>query len=165
MEMTTGTDIIQSSTLFDDEALTNIVGWNDAAILLDSVGVPAESMADYGTGFAVVDKSRLIGVDLLLLQWRFNEGDYEKGFVSVEAVTRTNEKVIFNDGSTGIRDQLQTVTAQRLAAGHPHPQAGLTVPGGLTKSAYFYNEDTGERSTKAREGKGWIPASSYYLAS
>jgi len=165
MEMTTGTDIIQSPTLFGDEALTGITSWNDAAVLLDSAGIPAESMADYGTGFSVVDKARLIGVDLMILQWRFNEGDYEKGFVSVEAVTRNGEKVIFNDGSTGIRDQLHTVTAQRLAAGHPHPQAGLTVLGGLTCSNYYYNEDTAERSTKAREGKGWIPASSYYLAS
>lgn len=162
--MSTGTDIIQQSALFSDDALADITSYNDAAALLDSANIPPETMAAYGTGFAVVDKSKLIGVGLLILQWRFNDGDYEGDFVSVEAVTATNEKVIFNDGSTGIRAQLHNVTARRQTVGHPHPQAGLIVPGGLTKTTYYYNSVTGETSGKAREGKDWTPASTFYLA-
>lgn len=163
--MTAGTDIVHGRNLTDAD-LTSITDYASAALLLDTLGIPAEDAADYGTGFSVIDKSKLLGVPLLILQWRFNEGDYDGDFVSVEAVTKHGDKVVFNDGSSGIRAQLQTVTVQRIAKGHPAPQAGLRVVGGLTKTDYFFNADTKESRNKVPAGeKGWAPASTYYLAS
>jgi len=159
----TSTDISQRST-FTDETLAAIQSFEDAMRLARDNGIPSESMADYGTGFKVVDKESLVGTDFLILEWRFNEGDYEGDFVSVTAVTKHNEKVIFNDGSTGVCAQLNMVTAQRKEKKHPTPQAFLGVPGGLTVSQYWRNTETGEISRKP-QGKGWEPAKTYYLAS
>ena len=165
MEMTSNT--IAKTTTFNDEALAGISTFVDAAELMKAAGIPVESITDYGTGFKLVtDNATLVGVGLLILQWKFNEGKFgEAGFVSVEAVTKHNEKVIFNDGSTGIRDQLRTVTAQRQAKDHSHPQAGLVVEGGLTASEYFFNDKSGEISRVPMTGDDWKPAKTYYLAS
>lgn len=161
----TGTDVAKAS-LFNDEQLANIKGYKDAAALLVDAGVTPEFISDYGTGFKVVsDKSVLIGRPFLILSWRFNEGDFgDKGFVSAEIVTDQDEKFILNDGSTGIRDQLATVTSQRVSRKHSTPYAGLVCANGLTKTNYFYNETTQETSSKAREGKGWVSAATFYLA-
>lgn len=152
-------------TLFDDDVLAGITSYKDAAAALDKAGVTAESASDYGTGFKVVDKATLVGVPFLAIEWRFNEGDYgDEGFVSVQAITKNDDKVIFNDGSTGVCAQLRLVTRQRRDKKHPAPQAGLICAEGLTKTTYYFNEDTGETSSKARDGKAWKPASTYYIA-
>ena len=167
MEMTSTTIAQYENTIpaFDDAALTSIVTFEDASALLVDSGIAVERMSDYGTGFKLVDSKTLQGTDFLIVQWRFNAGAFgEAGFVSVEAITKHNEKVIFNDGSTGIRDQLRVVTAQRIESKHSHPQAGLIVMGGLTASEYFFNSDTGEISRIPMEGKNWKPATTYYLA-
>ena len=163
MEMTTGT--IAKTTTLNDEQLTSIQTFSDAAAMLQAAGIILESIGEYGTGFKLTDSKKLVGVPFLILQWRFNAGAYgPEGFVSVEAVTKHNEKVIFNDGSTGIRDQLIKVTAEREAKGSSHPQAGLVVENGLTASEFFYNAVTKEISRLPQTGPDWSPATTYYLA-
>jgi hypothetical protein len=155
---------LNGSTLFNDDMLAGLSGYKDAAAMLDASGVAAESVADYGTGFRVVDKATLIGVPFLILEWRFNEGDYARGFVSVAAITKHDDKVIFNDGSTGVRDQLATVTKQRIKKGHAHPTAGLICENGLSRTTYYANSKTGETSSRPQDGADWGPASTFYLA-
>jgi hypothetical protein len=157
-------DIARSITVLDDATLTKIQSFDDALKALDNAGATPELSTDYGTGFVVVNKETLLGVDMILIQWRFSVGEYGKDFVSVEAVTRRNEKVVFNDGSTGICAQLANVTASREERKHSTPQAGLMVPGGLTVSNFFYNGKTEETSKVAQSGEGWGPATVYYLA-
>ena len=163
MEMTTST--IAKVTTFNDENLAAITGFKHAAEMLLAAGVPVESISDYGTGFKLTDSKKLVGIPLLILQWRFNAGAFgPDGFVSVEAVTKHDEKVIFNDGSTGIRDKLKQVTADREKKGQSHTQAGLIVENGLTASEFFYNDQTGEISRVAMSGDEWKPATTYYLS-
>lgn len=163
-ETDAGTEVARTS-LFTDDQLSKIDGFASAAAMLQAAGVEAESMADYGTGFTVSkDNDLLVGMDFLILSWRFNHGAYGEDFVSAEIVTKHNEKLILNDGSTGICKQLRVVTDQRTERGHQHPYAGLIVKNGLTVSKYFYNEKTGEISRVPKEGKDWTPASTYYLA-
>ena len=150
-------------SLFDDATLASITSWKEAGALLDRMEVAPESASDYGTGFKVVDKATLVGVPFLILEWRFSQGDFGP-FVSVSAVTKHDDKVIFNDGSSGVRQQLQTVTDQRRERGHAHPQAGLVCEEGLTKTSYFANAKTGETSNTPQTGDGWGPASTYYIA-
>lgn len=144
-------------TVFTDSILANLTDFNSAKETIASAGVNLESFEDYGTGFKVVDKDTLIGVEMILLEWRFSVGDYGK-FASVAAITKHGEKVIFNDGSTGIREQLEMVTAQRNDKGHPTPQAALYVENGLTRSDYkaMLPDKSGELVP--------TPASTYYLA-
>lgn len=147
----------KQTSLFGDVDLANIDGMQGALDLFSATGVELEDWNDYGTGFVVTDKAALVGVPLVLLEWRFNEGDFG-GFVSAAAVTADGRKVVINDGSTGIREQLEMVTAQRRKRNHPHPQAGLKVMAGLTVSEYeteAVNPKTGE-TVKTR-------AKTYYL--
>jgi len=148
-------NVENSPTVFTDSILAKITSFDDASAMLASTGIAVESMSDYGTGFSVVDKGKLVGVPFLILEWRFNKSELnEDGFVSVAAVTKHDDKVIFNDGSSGILAQLRMVTAQRIERKHPTPQAGLIVADGLTKSDYTYTDDKGKS----------IPATTYYLS-
>lgn len=85
---------------------------------------------EYGTGFVVVDKSKLIGTPFLILQWQVHDGNYRGGFVAAHVMTQTGDRYIVVDGSTGVYKQLAEVAAGRERNG------GVFVAGGLTKSAY-----------------------------
>ena len=162
--MTKGQQIITSNgRVFDDAALAAIVSFDDAINLAAPDGA-LESMSEYGTGFALLEnKSVLVGAPFVVLQWRFNEGDFG-AFVSAEIVTEGNDKLVLNDGSTGIFQQLREVTDARNAKGSVTPQAGLFVPGGLRKTDYFYNVTTGETANRPTSETGWAKASTYYLS-
>lgn len=165
----TSTELSTQRATFNDADLGAIKSFEDAASLLrgyaESVGVNVESADDYGTGFRVVEnKDSLVGVEMIFLDWRFTDGDFGQ-FVSIEAVTKAGDKFIINDGSTGLYQQMVNITAQRAAAGRPDTQTGLYVPHGLTKTDYFFNEDTKETASRKPEngGKAWKPASTYYV--
>ena len=141
--------------VFADNMLAAIKSFDDVAAMFNDNGIAVETITDYGTGFSVVDKARLVGVPMLLIEWRFNDGDFGE-FVSVAAITKANEKVIFNDGSakSGILSQLRLVTQQRIERGSDTPQTGLLVEGGLTRSDYTYEDEKGQQR----------PATTFYLA-
>lgn len=157
------TDIATRS--ITDADLAGITSYEDAARLLDSLGATPVSVEDYGNGFKVVEKDTLIGVGFVIIQAHFRDGEFGDGFVSLECVTKNNDKVVINDGSTGIFAQCQMIIAQRTEKGDPTPDMGIIVPNGLTKSAYYRNKDTGETKTiKPADGKGWEPANTFYLS-
>ena len=144
---------------FDDATLRDIGSFQDALALLALNEIDAESIEEYGTGFTVLktaDKARLVGVPLILIEWTFNKSSYgEAPFVSLMAVTKSSEKVIINDGSTGIAKQLLDITNERVSRGHRHPQMGLAVPNGLSVSEYKWVDPS--------DGKE-KPATTFYLA-
>lgn len=146
-----------AKSVVSDDALHDMTSWDSAVQALQDSGVTIESISDYGTGFAVVDKSRLVQVPFIIVEWRFNKSLMsDDGFVSAAVVTKNGDKWVINDGSTGIRQQLQAVTRRRLANKSASPQAGLMVPAGLTRSDYDVPDP-------AREGKT-MPATTYYLS-
>lgn len=108
-----------------------------------------------GDGFDPIDdKRKLVGVDMVLLQWTFSSSDkYNGEFVTVRAMTADNRKIRFTDGSTGIAAQLRDLTTAREKAGHPYPNGGLICPG-LRVSDYTYTNEKGQKSA----------ASTYYIA-
>lgn len=148
-----------NKSVFTDADLAGMQSFDDVLSAFQSQGVVPEDFNDYGTGFGLLkDKGALVNVPFMILEWRFNDGDFGE-FVSAMVVTKHNEKWVLNDGSTGIRDQLKMVTAQRVTNGHPHPQAGLLVSNGLTRSDYIAD---------IPNAKGEIvptPATTYYLGS
>ena len=175
--MSETTDIARRNIVHDDEALSQIISFEDAIRLVAEAanlkpGQQIEQVSDYGTGFMLLsDKNKLIGVPFVIVQWSFNEGDFGD-FVSAEIVTKsditdngvTGSKWILNDGSTGICKMLQTVSHTRAKANRTDTHSGLAVPRGLTATDYYFNEDTKETSSKAQEGKAWKPARTHYLA-
>lgn len=81
------------------------------------------------------DKNGLKGVPLLLIQWRFNSGDFGE-FVSAEVAFEDGRLAVLNDGSTGICAQLRELSDHRERVGHPTPYAGRMVRGGISRSDY-----------------------------
>lgn len=99
------------------------------------------------SGNVVQDKDLLIGVPMLIVETRFTiSKQYGTPFVSVTAMLKTGEVIIFNDGSTGICKQLDGIEVS--------PEKPLHVPGGLRRSDYDVEGPN----------KTMIKASTYYLS-
>lgn len=145
-------DIVQRQR-FNDEDLRNITTWDDLNAMFTEYGADVVSADEVlGTGFELLstdDKATLVGVPLVLIDWRFNEGDQGE-FVSIMAASNTGgvmRKVIINDGSTGIRDQLKTLVGRGISG-------PMLVKKGLVRSDYEYEDDKGVKR----------PATTYYLS-
>lgn len=150
--MSTNSTDVAVRRLGEDE-LRAIRSFDDARALAHAVDGDVVDIADspLSTGFAVLAtdaKARLVGVPFIILDWRFANGDNGE-FVSLVVVTKSNEKLIVNDGSTGIRDQMKRLGATPRAIGVRH---------GLRVSEYDYEDmdkSTGEITIKR--------AKTYYL--
>lgn len=127
---------IMSGSVFDEDALRSLSSFDDALKLAERVHGQVENVADVlGDGFTLVnDKADLEGLAMILLEWTFRQGDYDRPYVSVRAVARLKNgqpwKVIFNDGGSGIAEQLAKHTKKTGKTG------GLVVPKGLNRSEY-----------------------------
>lgn len=123
---------------FTDDQLRGITSFDDAVSLAaEQHGAVVAASDELGNGFAVLDdesKGRIVGVPLMLLEWSFNAGDYGEDFVSIRAVAffdgRGIEKVVINDGGTGIRQQLKDYQDRTGKTG------GMIVKNGLRESQY-----------------------------
>lgn len=141
--MSTTTDV--AVRRIGEDELRGIRSFEDARALAHAVdgGILDIADSELSTGFAVLDtdsKARLVGVPLVILDWRFQIGD--KGeFVSLVVVTKSNEKLIINDGSTGIRDQMKRFTGEPRALGLRH---------GLRVSEYDYTDKTTKEVSRAK---------------
>lgn len=135
---------------FSPEALAGITSFEDALNLVTAeLGQENVVSADQeiGDGFKLLEnKDNLSGVEMLLVSWDFHMGDHGE-FVSVKVVTKSGDKYILNDGSSGIRDQLMQFTAKKNQKG------GLFCRKGLRRSDYKYTDESGEEK----------PATTYYL--
>jgi hypothetical protein len=65
-------------------------------------------------GYAVVEKDELVKKPFIVTGVTFRESDQNNtGYVSLEATTADNEKVVINDGSTGILAQIVHLAVTR----------------------------------------------------
>jgi hypothetical protein len=101
------------------------------------------------------DKARLIDTPFVIARLRFNDTKKSKKgyFVSVCAYLQDGTKIVFNDGSTGICEQLKTYTEK-----HQRTTA-IACPKGLRVSEYEWEDedrDTGEVTMR--------PGKTYYIA-
>lgn len=152
-EMSSEVAVNNVPTMFTEDALSQMTDIDKALRALEQAGMGVSGIEDFGSGFVLTDKDQIIGAEMLLVQWRFSEGDFGP-FVSVTALTRDGRRVIFNDGSTGIYAQLKMVTDKRLRNGEANAQSGLTATHGLRVSEYKYIDSKGDER----------PASTYYLS-
>ena len=134
---------------FTDDSLREIQTFDQAmSLVAEYTGGVIESIDDYGNGFEVLptaDKPRLKGVPFMILEWRFAEGK-EGEMVTAMIVTEQGEKLILNDGSTGVKDQLKRITAKRIADRGMNPvaaQTNLHCPRGVRVSTYPRKDETG----------------------
>lgn len=133
---------------YNTKGLPKDITYADVARALDASG-EVVSAQEFGSGFSVLDtkeKGRLVGVPFIILDWQFNEGDNGQ-FVSLRVITQANEKLVINDGSTGIYRQLMEIA-------DTGEERAVFCKRGLRVSNYDYTDP------KTQEKK---PASTYYL--
>ena len=151
---------LEKSNKLSDATLNSLKTVEDA---VRALGVSDQSELDWNESQwkLLEDKSKLIGKKFLAVQWRFQQSKEYLGseFVSVYLITADTidgeNTFVINDGSTGICQQLRTLTDTRLEAGHKTPQSGALVKGGLKLSEY---DRTDEKGTVIGKGK------TYYLS-
>lgn len=136
--------------LFSSEELHEISSFDDALKLAaekfghDNIALASDVIGD---GFKLLEsKDQLIGTQILLLSWDFYMGDHGE-FAAIRVVTRDGRKLVVNDGSSGIRDQLMAYEAKTQRKG------GLLVEKGFRRSDYEYEDEKGQKK----------PATTYYL--
>lgn len=115
--------------------------------------------SEFGSGFTILDtkdKGRLVGVPMIILDYNFNEGDNGQ-FVSLMVVTNAEEKLIVNDGSSGIARQILDINSQ---LGESETNKAIFVKHGLRRSDYEYEERDPKTGEKTGAKK---PATTYYL--
>lgn len=91
----------------------------------------------------VVSKEELVGIPFIITEWEAKTGELGT-YVVIRAVTQSNNRIVFADGSTGIKDQLLAFGIQ---------DKPILIHKGLRVSNYTYEDEEGKR----------IPASTYYL--
>ena len=117
----------------------------------------AEVVTFEGSPWHVIDKEELVGKPFLVMGYRVNPGGDFGTFVSLMAVVdgevrdksgQFANKVVINDGSTGIANQWQAIVQSGQA------KIPMLCPNGLRKSTYEYEDPkTGQMR----------PATTYYI--
>jgi len=97
-----------------------------------------------GDGFSLVQKQSLVGKPMIVIDWEIlTDENSGRQFVTVRAIVKDNEpngKVRFNDGSTGVFAEVQTLEEQGIQAGP------IYFGGGLRRSDYV-KEGVGDATT------------------
>jgi len=127
------------TSLSDD---TQLSSWDDALALFAEAELEVTSTDDLVVDeFPEIDKAKLVNRECLFIFWTRSRPESEsfgQPYVMVKGITRDGTKFRFSDGSlkSGLAAQLVTIWKDRVAAGHPAPNAGLHLPRGLTASTY-----------------------------
>ena len=134
----------------DDVEAANIDSVTDLeAMFADQGGV----IEFKGSVFDVVDKETLIGKPFNIVDIRFYHGSYGDA-CAVLALTENGDKVVFNDGSTGIYAQCKRMVS------HVGRRGGFACPKGLRVSRYEWQEKDFDGNPIGTPK----PAATYYIA-
>lgn len=124
----------------------------DVEAMVNNYGLNVISSAElFGDGATLMEKEQLINVPFKVLEWRMVK-DKKTGreYVTVLAMANIGgvaAKIRFNDGSTGVKEQLEKVLAE-------YGQIVIECRNGLRRSDYTFTNDKG----------GTEAATTYYLA-
>lgn len=131
-EVLSNTELTTKRT-FSDDQLRSIQSFEDAMRLAADTygGVTTAEELELGNGFKLLgdNKDRLVGMPFVVLAFNFNEGDFGE-FASALLVTDRGDRIIMNDGSTGVYEQLLDIMKTTDKTG------GIFFPRGLRKSTY-----------------------------
>lgn len=145
---------IKQPRLFSEEALAAFDSFDAVAALVREQGIATVNAADLGNGFSVLatkNKGQLVDVPFIIVDWRFNNGDQGE-FVTLMLVTKDGRKLILNDGSTGVYEQMKGLT-KKLNGG----RAAVMCEKGLNRSDYTVTIKDKDGNDKESD------ATTYYL--
>ena len=138
---TTG-EIAKAVDGFTEAALADI---NSFADVMKVTGNVVNISDVLGNGFSVVDdKTVLIGQEFIVVKYAEHMSETTGGlFATMHVITAKNEKLIVNDGSTGIRAQLLELAETQGTV------CPLYVPRGLRVSNFTYKDEKTGTEKKA----------------
>lgn len=138
---------------FTHEDMESITSWDQA---IRATALVYGDVMD-AQEFEAVEKKELVGKPFLILSWEKGvKSDYMgKEFVIVKAITPDNKKIVFTDGSSGIKDYLFRLTSRTGRTG------GVRAVNGLRVSEYGLTADDLPCEIGAPEQKGI--GATYYL--
>lgn len=114
-----------------------------------------------GSNWTVVKKEELLSKPFTIADIRFYEGTFGDA-CAILLMTADNERLVINDGSTGVFQQCKFAVAKAGRRG------GMYCPNGLRKSEYEYVERDFDGNPvidpKTGEPKAPTPARTYYIA-
>lgn len=118
------------------EQLLECESFDEMAELLQSNNLPMpERVGDLiGDGYYLCeDKQQLVGVKFIIVAMGWQPKGFGDGYATLHVLTAKGDKLILNDGGTGIAEQVQ----QMMRAGIRVP---LLCPRGLRRSDYEHPE-------------------------
>lgn len=135
-------NIIDVMLAVDEEAIVGIGSFAEAMALFAPAGGIVQIGDVAGDGFAIVDKSILLNIPFVLIDWKeIIDPDSGRPYATVRCVTSDGRKYRFSggvnkDNTSGILAQLEQI---RERTGRT---MGIGVPHGLVESSYFIDEAT-----------------------
>ena len=100
----------------------------------EAMSIWSDDIIEVKSDWEVVDKKELVNIPFVIQQVRFYEGNFGPA-VAAMAVTQGNRRVVFNDGSSGVREQIRELVNRHQRHG------GFLCPHGLRFSEYEYQEE------------------------
>lgn len=124
-----------ATRMWSDTQLRDMNSWQSMIESVQAEGLEvARADEEIGSGFKVDDdKDHWLGIEMMLLEWRFNDGKFENqygektDFVSMVVIGSNNKRAIINDGSTGIAKQLREYSERTGKFGPMYLEDGLRV--------------------------------------
>ena len=150
-------ELAKAQRVMVQDALLGMKSIEDLNAILDAAadGGYLETASEALGILSVEHKSKLVDRRTVFLGWQFNPTDKYPGsteFVSVVYVTLNDDgteivdKGVFNDGSTGVYDQLRKLTDRRMSSEDERVRrlafGPLPVPKGLRVSTYDATDKT-----------------------
>jgi len=152
-------EVVEYTRLSKDELSELGTSQEELEAFLATLGLSIDEALFIASDYELADKADLVGIPLFVIQWDFKVSEEYAGEYAVIHAARMDDgrKIVFADGSLGIRDQLANVTFKRKDAGtSPRAyQAGLAVPKGLVRSDY--------PAGKGLDGNDRPAGTTYYL--
>lgn len=135
---TAGNNPTEKQSNYTEEERRNL---NSISDVLAAAGGSVTVITDVlGDGFSVLeDKTELLDTEFVVIEYSVHESEQNGGeFSTLHVITAHNEKLIVNDGSTGIHEQCQALLKKTGKV------APLHVPRGLRVSNYTFTGDDGK---------------------
>lgn len=104
---------------------SSVTTWESATTQFQYI---ADSNDAFGDGVRLVDKSKLIGVEFLVLEMKeVQDKKSFKSYWNILVILRNGNKACFNDGSTGVAKQAEEWIARTGQTGGIYCEKGLRL--------------------------------------
>lgn len=151
------TEVVPTELVIGDELAASFNSWDDLESYFGSEAVNIGDVA--GDGYELIrQKDILVNIPFFILDWKLvTDPDSMRDYATIRVITADGRRIRFS-GGTAILETLQLIKTKTGKTG------GIRVKGGLVKSEYYINPESGEPIKDLDKYKGpKEKAATYYL--